>query len=77
MINALVISNNIHFIKRLLKESNRHNLSIKFAEIATRKSETITILKEFKPDIMDSAPREADQTVATADTDNKVPEDFL
>lgn len=52
MVNALAISDNIHFIKRLLSEINSYNLTIRLNRIATNKSEINGILKVLKPDLI-------------------------
>lgn len=52
MINALVYSNNIHFIQKLLDESNIQNLGIRFSQIITNKSQIGKGLKIPSPDLI-------------------------
>lgn len=52
MVNALIISDNIHFIKKLLDEVSNKNLNLTFSKISTSKLETIQILNEFTPHII-------------------------
>lgn len=52
MLNALVITNNFHFIKQLLSEFDAHNLNIKITGIVTTESETLNALKTLNFDII-------------------------
>lgn len=52
MINALVYSNNIYFIQKLLDESNIQNLGIRFSQIITNKSQISNGTKMPTPDLV-------------------------
>ena len=52
MVNALVITNNIHFIKKLFDDINIHYLDIRITGVATSKLETLKSLKTLDFDII-------------------------
>ena len=52
MVNALVISNNIYFIQKLVNEFNAFDLNIRINGVTTNKSETLHALKNLDFDII-------------------------
>lgn len=52
MINALVISKDIHLVQKLLNETNLSDLNIRIDKITTTRTQTLSILKSYRPDII-------------------------
>ena len=52
MVKALIISNNLCFVKKLLNELDCNNLNIRISNISQSKTETFAILRFKSPDII-------------------------
>ena len=52
MINALVISKDIHLVQKLLNESGLSDLTIRLDKITTTRTQTLSTLKSYRPDII-------------------------